>query len=77
MRRHRRLIAGVALVLTAVAVCLPGLAGLDWVLVERDWTLLPAPLATDTPRVLVRSDEQPTALGALLPSRAPPLATCS
>jgi hypothetical protein len=65
-------LAGVAIVLVAVAAFLPGLAGLDWVLVDRPWTLLPPPAPVAVPLVVVVALERPLALRSLLPPRAPP-----
>jgi hypothetical protein len=73
MRRHRRLLAGFAIVVVAVAACVPGLAAFDVALLPLPWTLVspPAPVVAQVPTSV--SFEQPLALRTLLPSRAPPV----
>jgi hypothetical protein len=72
MRRHRRLVAGLAIAIIAVAACLPGLAGIDFAVFELPWTLVPAPAPQPAPAVAASPAAQPLSLGSLLPSRAPP-----
>jgi hypothetical protein len=72
MRRGRRSIAFFCVALLAVAALLPGGAGLDAVLAEPQWILLPDQQAAEPPVALVSEDEQPIALVSLLASRGPP-----
>jgi hypothetical protein len=72
MRRHRRLVAALAIAIIAVAACLPGLAGIDFAVFELPWTLVPEPEPLSVPVLASCPDEQSPALRSLLPSRAPP-----
>jgi hypothetical protein len=73
MRRHRRILAGFAIVVVAVAACLPGLAALDVALLPLPWTLVPPPAPVVTQLPTPPAFEQPRSLCSLLPSRAPPV----
>ena len=72
LRRARRPLAIVCIAVVALAVLVPGVAALDLAPPPLDYVLLPQvePLAL-VASVPVRS-EQPQALRAALPERAPP-----
>jgi len=74
LRRARRPIAIVCIAVVALAVFAPGVAALDLAPPPIDFVLLPQlePL-TSIANAPVRT-EQPQALRAALPERAPPLA---
>jgi hypothetical protein len=72
MRRHRRLLAGFAIVVIAVAACMPGFAAFDFALLPLPWTLVPPPAPVVASLASAPALEQPLSLRSLLPSRAPP-----
>jgi hypothetical protein len=72
MRRHRRLLAGLAVAIITVAACLPGLTAIDYAVFERPWTLVLAPVPQPAPVLAADPAAQPLSLRSLLPSRAPP-----
>ena len=68
----RRLVAGFSIAAFLLAVCLPGLAALDGVLVEFEWILLPDEVLVAAACVLTPCDEQPVALLSVAAPRGPP-----
>jgi hypothetical protein len=74
LRRARRPLALVCIAVVALAVFVPGVAALDLAPPSPDYVLLPRlePLGLVTTVPVIA--EQPNALRAALPERAPPLA---
>ena len=68
----RRLIAGVSIAAILMAVCLPGPAPIDGVLLEFEWVLLPDEVLVAVAFEAPPWDEQPVALLCPDAPRGPP-----
>jgi hypothetical protein len=77
MPRARRSIAILCIAAIALAGFLPGVAALDLALFTPSSILLPDLASVPAPVASAPADEQPQALLALLPSRAPPAISLS
>ena len=72
MPRRNRAVAGLGIVVIAVAALLPGIALLDHASFEPLWILLPDETPAASAPTCSSGDEQPVALLSVVPSRAPP-----
>ena len=69
----RRLIAGVSIAAILMAVCLPGPAPIDGVLLDFEWVLLPDEVLAAACVATTPCDEQPVALLCPDAPRGPPV----
>ena len=67
-----RVVAALCIVAIAFAAIVPGAAGFDQASFEGEWVLLPPVTSATVAAATDVVPEQPLALAALLPSRAPP-----